>query len=153
MKANIGAITLGVQDLERSLRFYRDGLGLSSPGIIGTEHIGDHDDPGGAVAMFTLENGLILSLYSRDDLALDADVPLEQVSGSPMSLGYFVDSPEESGRCPRAGAGSRRQRRPRTTGTSVGNLRRLLRRPRRAPVGGGPFPDGRRAELTSPAPG
>lgn len=95
MKANIGAITLGVQDLERSLRFYRDGLGWSSPGVIGTEYIGDHDNPGGAVAMFTLENGLILSLYARDDLAKDADVPIERVSGSPMSLGYFVDSREE----------------------------------------------------------
>ncbi|MCU1640323.1 MAG: hypothetical protein JWN03_598 [Nocardia sp.] len=95
MTANIGAVTLGVRDLDRSLRFYREGLGLSSPGIIGTEYARDDDNPGGAVAMFTLDSGLILSLYSRDDLAKDAGVPIERVAGSPMSLGYFVDSRED----------------------------------------------------------
>ena len=30
-------ITIGVDDLERSLRFYRDGLGLPTQGIIGTQ--------------------------------------------------------------------------------------------------------------------
>ncbi|WP_040811079.1 VOC family protein [Nocardia concava] len=95
MKANITALTLAVQDLERSLRFYREALGLSSPGIIGTEYVGDHDNPGGAAAMFTLDNGLILSLYSRDDLAKDADVTLDRITGSPMSLGYFVDNRDD----------------------------------------------------------
>ncbi|WP_433520666.1 VOC family protein [Nocardia pseudovaccinii] len=92
MKTNVRAITLAVSDLERSLRFYRDGLGLSSPGIIGTEFVRDERNPGGAVAMFTLDNGLILSLYSRTDLAMDAGVALDRVTGSPMSLGFFADS-------------------------------------------------------------
>lgn len=92
MTADIGAITLGVADLARSLNFYRAGLGLTSPGIIGTEYEGDQDNPGGAVAMFTLPSGLILSLYSRSDLAKDAGVALDRIAGSPMSLGYFVDS-------------------------------------------------------------
>jgi uncharacterized protein len=35
MKPCITVITLGVDDLERSLRFYRDGLGLRTDGIIG----------------------------------------------------------------------------------------------------------------------
>lgn len=35
---SISYITLGVDDLERSLRFYRDGLGLATKGIIGSEH-------------------------------------------------------------------------------------------------------------------
>ncbi|MFX0577342.1 VOC family protein [Nocardia nepalensis] len=95
MKANINAITLAVSDLERSLHFYRDGLGLSSPGIIGTEFVRDDQHPGGSVAMFTLDNGLILSLYARTDLALDAGIPLERVAGSPISLGLFLDSRED----------------------------------------------------------
>jgi catechol 2,3-dioxygenase-like lactoylglutathione lyase family enzyme len=37
MKPRITVITIGVDDLERSLRFYRDGLGLSTDGIIGKE--------------------------------------------------------------------------------------------------------------------
>lgn len=95
MKVHINAITLGVRDLERSLRFYRDGLGLSSPGIIGTEYVADNDTPGGAAAMFTLDNGLMLSLYSRTDLAKDAALPVSRIEGSPMSLGFFVDTRED----------------------------------------------------------
>jgi catechol 2,3-dioxygenase-like lactoylglutathione lyase family enzyme len=32
MKPRIKVLTLGVADLERSLRFYRDGMGLSTKG-------------------------------------------------------------------------------------------------------------------------
>ncbi|MFI1917023.1 VOC family protein [Nocardia sp. NPDC020380] len=95
MKANIAAITLAVEDLERSLRFYREGLALASPGIIGTEFAGGDHEPGGAVAMFTLDNGLILSLYERVNLAKDAGIDYARTTGSPMSLGYFADSEEE----------------------------------------------------------
>ncbi|RDI65584.1 VOC family protein [Nocardia pseudobrasiliensis] len=95
MKIDIAAITLGVADLERSLRFYRDGLGLSSPGIIGTEYVADQRNPGGATVMFTLESGLILSLYSRENLAKDAGVDTDRIAGSPMSLGYFVDARDD----------------------------------------------------------
>lgn len=95
MKANIAALTLGVDDLERSLRFYREALELSSPGIIGTEFEADDTTPGGAVAMFTLDSGLILSLYERENLAKDAGVAPERITGSPMSLGYFVSDRNE----------------------------------------------------------
>jgi glyoxalase/bleomycin resistance protein/dioxygenase superfamily protein len=37
MKPKITVITLGVDDLEASLRFYRDGLGFSTEGIIGEQ--------------------------------------------------------------------------------------------------------------------
>ncbi|MEV5651178.1 VOC family protein [Nocardia sp. NPDC052254] len=97
MQARVHAITLAVRDLELSLRFYR-ALGLSSPGVIGTEFQPDAENPGGAVAMFTMDNGVMLSLYGREDLARDAGVPLERISGSAMSLGWFVDSDEEVGR-------------------------------------------------------
>ena len=40
MKPSIKVLTLGVSDLEKSLAFYRDGLGLATEGIIGTEFEG-----------------------------------------------------------------------------------------------------------------
>src|SRR5690349_20934430 len=66
MKPRIHVITLAVADLERALRFYR-ALGLESPGIIGTEWPGDDKNPAGAVAMFQLENDLILAVYPRQE--------------------------------------------------------------------------------------
>ena len=41
MEAHISVITVAVTDLEKSLAFYRDGLGLPTKGIIGTEFTGD----------------------------------------------------------------------------------------------------------------
>jgi uncharacterized protein len=37
MKPRITLLTLGVDDLEKSLAFYRDGLGLPTEGIVGKE--------------------------------------------------------------------------------------------------------------------
>lgn len=37
MEPRISVLTLGVSDLERSLAFYRDGLGLPTEGIVGRE--------------------------------------------------------------------------------------------------------------------
>ncbi len=59
MKPRISVLTLGVADLERSLEFYRDGLGLPTQGIIGREF--EH----GAVAFFDLANGLKLAIWPR----------------------------------------------------------------------------------------
>jgi len=50
MKPSITVLTLGVSDLERSLAFYRDGLGLATEGIIGQEF------EYGAVAFFKLQD-------------------------------------------------------------------------------------------------
>ena len=41
MESRIHVITLAVGDLDRALEFYRDGLGLDSPGVVGTEFAGD----------------------------------------------------------------------------------------------------------------
>ncbi|WP_207209478.1 VOC family protein [Frigidibacter mobilis] len=51
MKARISVLTLGVADLDQSLAFYRDGLGLPTDGIVGREF--EH----GAVAFFELSGG------------------------------------------------------------------------------------------------
>ena len=56
MQPRITLITLGVDDLEEAVAFYRDGLGLATEGIVGAEH--EH----GAVAFFELQGGLKLAL-------------------------------------------------------------------------------------------
>jgi len=95
MKPRIHVITLAVSDLDRTLAFYRDGLGLDSSGIIGTEWSGDEQNPAGAAAIFELHGGLILSLYPRSELAKDAGVlPHPAVSGE-FSLGHAVASRQE----------------------------------------------------------
>lgn len=96
MRAKINAITLGVRDLEASLRFYRDGLGLTETrGIVGTEFTGDDEHPDGTVVMFTLEDELTLSLYPASELAKDAHLPRSDVDGHGFSIGHFVASREE----------------------------------------------------------
>ena len=95
MEPRIDVVTLAVSDLERALVFYRDGLGLESPGVIGTEFAGDDNTPAGAVAMFQLRGGLILALYPRTELAKDAKVPLRPPGDGEFSLGHVVDTKDE----------------------------------------------------------
>ena len=89
MKPRITVITLGVDDLERSLRFYRDGLGLPTQGIIGQEF--EH----GAVAFFELHHGLMLALYSRANIAWDSTIALQASSATEMTIGHNVASKAE----------------------------------------------------------
>jgi catechol 2,3-dioxygenase-like lactoylglutathione lyase family enzyme len=90
MQAQIDIITLAVADLERAHDFYRDGLGLQSRGVIGTEFVGDDLEPAGAIALFELRNGLLLSLYPRTELAKDAKVPLGPPKTGEFSIGQAV---------------------------------------------------------------
>lgn len=89
MKPRITVLTLGVEDLERALTFYRDGLGFPTDGIVGKEF--EH----GAVAFFDLQAGLKLALWSRNDLSHEAKVPLSPPSSSEMTIGHNVGSKEE----------------------------------------------------------
>ena len=89
MKPRISLITLGVDDLEESLAFYRDGLGLATQGIIGTEF--EH----GAVAFFDLDGGLKLAIYPRQSLSMDSGVPLQEASATDFSIGHNVASKAE----------------------------------------------------------
>ena len=57
MKPRITVFTLGVDNLEKSVEFYRDGLGLTTEGIIGKEF------EYGAVAFFNLQSGLKFPLF------------------------------------------------------------------------------------------
>jgi catechol 2,3-dioxygenase-like lactoylglutathione lyase family enzyme len=89
MKPRITMITLGVDDLNKSVAFYRDGLGLSTEGIIGTEF--EH----GAVAFFDLQSGLKLALWPRDSLAHETKLLKSPRSVTELSLGHNVNSREE----------------------------------------------------------
>lgn len=89
MKPRITLITLGVEDLERSLRFYRDGLGLETEGIVGTEF------EYGAVAFFELQGGLKLALWPRASIAHDSGVALGSPSQTEFTLGHNVSSKAE----------------------------------------------------------
>lgn len=95
MEPRLHVITLAVDDLERALVFYRDGLGFRSEGIIGTGWSDERTGANGAVALFELDNGLILSLYPRRDLALDAEIDLRPAQGGEFSLGQLVQSRRE----------------------------------------------------------
>jgi uncharacterized protein len=89
MKQRINVLTLGVNDLEKSMKFYRDGLGWQTDGIIGTEY------ENGEVALFNLDNGMLLSLYERKNLAWDSQLDLEPPSATEFSIGYFVNNDQE----------------------------------------------------------
>jgi catechol 2,3-dioxygenase-like lactoylglutathione lyase family enzyme len=89
MKPRITVITIGVDDLERALRFYRDGLGFKTEGIIGKEF--EH----GAVAFFDLQPGLKLAVWPRSSLAHDTGLPLSSPSPTEMTLGHNVSSKTE----------------------------------------------------------
>jgi len=87
-------ITLAVAALERSLAFYR-GLGFESRGIVGTEWTDEITGANGAVAMLDLRGGLLLNLYSRDDLAKDAAIPVGPPQSGEFSLAQLVRSRDE----------------------------------------------------------
>lgn len=89
MKPRITVITLAVDDLERSLRFYRDGLGLKTPGIIGQEF------EFGAVVFFDLQDHVKLAIWPRKSLSHDTGIPLSQVISMNGSLGHNVSSKGE----------------------------------------------------------
>jgi catechol 2,3-dioxygenase-like lactoylglutathione lyase family enzyme len=95
MEPRIDVITLAVADLERALHFYRDGLGLESRGVIGTEFVGNESEPHGAVAMFELHGGMILCLYPRAELAKDANVSFAPAKAGEFSLGHAVSSKDQ----------------------------------------------------------
>ena len=86
MRPRISLVTLGVDDLERAVAFYRDGLGFPTDGIVGTEF--EH----GAVAFFQLEDGLRLALWPRDSLAHDAGVARTPAGMTDFSLAHNVGS-------------------------------------------------------------
>src|SRR3546814_13500134 len=84
MKARISVLTLGVADLEGAVDFYRNGLGLATDGIIGTEYAY------GAVAFFRLQDGLQLALWPWASIAADTVLPAGQGTPGGFTIGHTV---------------------------------------------------------------
>ncbi|HSH53645.1 MAG TPA: VOC family protein [Methylotenera sp.] len=89
MKPLITVITIGVNDLEKSLHFYRDGLGFTTDGIIGQEF------ECGAVVFIQLQAGLRLALWPRKSIAHDTGLTLDPASATEITLGHNVASKAE----------------------------------------------------------
>jgi catechol 2,3-dioxygenase-like lactoylglutathione lyase family enzyme len=89
MKPRITLLTLGVDDLDSAVRFYRDGLGLRTEGIVGAEF--EH----GAVAFFDLQSGLKLALWPRASIAHDSGLPIAARSPTDFTIGHNVGSKAE----------------------------------------------------------
>ena len=89
MQPRITLITLCVDDLQRAVRFYRDGLGLQTQGIVGEQF--EH----GAVAFFDLAGGLRLALWPRASLAHDAGLAVGPRSTTEFCLAHNVGSRED----------------------------------------------------------
>ena len=89
MKPRIKVLTLAVDDLERSLAFYRDGMGLETKGIIGQQF------ENGAVVFFHLNDDLILALWPSASLSKDAGIDATRERLGAISIGHNVSSKEE----------------------------------------------------------
>jgi len=89
MKPRVTVITLGVDDLDKSLAFYRDGLGFLTEGIIGKKF--EH----GAVAFFDLRPGLKLAIWPRESISHDVGIPRSTHSPTDITIGHNVASKEE----------------------------------------------------------
>lgn len=89
MKPRISVITLAVEDLQEAVRFYRDGLGLPTEGIIGTQF------ENGAVAFFDLQAGLKLALWPRQSMANDTGIAIGQTGALQFSIGHNVSTRAE----------------------------------------------------------
>lgn len=89
MQARISVITLGVRDLEKSLQFYREGLGLHCEGITGQEF------EYGPVAFIELQSGLKLALWPQSSIQQDTRLELTPMCATQMTLGQNVYSPLE----------------------------------------------------------
>ena len=89
MRPRITVLTLGVDDLDRALAFYRDGLCLQTDGIVGKEF--EH----GAVAFFDLQAGVRLAIWERADIAHDAGLAVTAPSPTAFTIGHNVDSAQE----------------------------------------------------------
>jgi len=89
MEPKFSILTLGVDDLERSFKFYHEGLGFPSKGIVGKEF------ERGEAAFFDLQNGLKLAIYSRENLSWDSKVKKSNPSATEFSIGYMAKDKDE----------------------------------------------------------
>ncbi len=95
METKFFFITFGVVSLEKSVSFYRDGLGWQTDGIVAEDLHDDKTGADGTIAFFKFDNGILLALYERQNLAKDAQIELGSSSATEFSLGYPAKSKAE----------------------------------------------------------
>lgn len=98
MNPQITFITLAVQDLKRSITFYKEGLGFQPTEIFGTEFHDEITDADGTISFIKLESGLTVGLYERSNLAKDASISLDNESSTEFSIGLAVKTKEQVGK-------------------------------------------------------
>ena len=124
MESRISMIALGVRDLPRSVKFYRDGLGFL-PSSASNE----------SIAFFKM-GGIVLALYPWDKLAEDAQVPDEGHGFRGVTLAHNVrERKEVSEVLALAEASGGKIIKP-AQDVVLGRAQRLFRRPGRPLVGG-----------------
>jgi len=84
MKPKISIITLGVKNINKSLRFYRDGLGFRT-----------HNYKAGEDIVFFEMDGTWLSIFPKDKLAKDVTVSSEGKGFAGITLAHNVRSKKE----------------------------------------------------------
>ena len=80
MEPRISLVTLGVADLDRAVRFYRDGLGWP------------HSSVGAGQVAFLRAHGAVLALYPRESLAADVGLPVAGTGFNGVTLAHNVRS-------------------------------------------------------------
>lgn len=88
-------ITFGVENLEKSVAFYKDGLGWQTDGIVAQELHDEKTGADGTIAFFKFENGIMLGLYEKSNFSKDAHVSNNHPNPTEFSLGYPAKSKEE----------------------------------------------------------
>lgn len=88
MEPRINLITLGVMDLQKSLKFYKDGLGLSTGSKFNSADDG---------IIFFKTNYAVLALYPYDKLAVDIgpDFHIEKSKFSGITLAHNTRTRKE----------------------------------------------------------
>lgn len=89
MRQHITFITLGVDDLGKSVDFYQNGLGFTTKGIIGQEF------ENGAVAFFDMQPGLKLALWPKTSIARETGVAITSNSSTEVIVSHNVASKAE----------------------------------------------------------
>ncbi|SOC42693.1 VOC family protein [Ureibacillus acetophenoni] len=84
MKPRINIITLAVENLEKSITFYKDGLGLPTEGLVdGADHV-----------IFEMEGNLSLVLFLRSELE-ELNLSNSTERSSEVILSNSAESKEE----------------------------------------------------------
>lgn len=83
MEQRLSLVTLGVADLERSLRFY-EALGWQQG-----------NEPGQGVVFFQC-GGMVVALWGREQLAEDSGIAADSGGWGGITLAYNARSPEQA---------------------------------------------------------